>query len=96
MKKKFLEKELQKTKKQSLELKKYLREKAINNISNGKNMIIHLTVGLTKKISSYKKRYFSEPYTRSKKKKKIELDLSCYAIKYDLKIAIGIDKSKFA
>ena len=71
MKKKFLEKELQKTEEQSLELKNYLREKAINNISNGKNMIIHLIVGLTKKISSYKKRYFSEPYTRSKKKKKL-------------------------
>ena len=70
MKEKFLEKELQKTKEQSLELKKYLREKAINNISNGKNMIIHLIVGLTKKISSYKKRYFSEPYTRSKNKTK--------------------------
>ena len=38
--------------------------------------------------------YFAEPYTQSKKKKKeVELDLSNYTIKSDLKGVTGIDTS---
>ena len=40
-------------------------------MSNGKVMIILLTVGLIKKISFKKISYFPEPYTRSKNKKKL-------------------------
>ena len=40
--------------------------------------------------------YFPEPYTRSKKQKKVELDLSNYATKSDLKSQAGVDISKFA
>ena len=43
-------------------------------MSNGKVMIIPLTVGLIKKISLYKMSYFPEPYTRGKNKI-IRLDL---------------------
>ena len=43
----FYEKELQKT--YQKELKKYLKEKVINCMLNGKDMIIHLIVGLIKK-----------------------------------------------
>ena len=54
-------------------------------------MIIHLIVGLIKKILLYKMSFFPEPYTRSKNKIKIELDFSDYATKSDLKNAIGVD-----
>ena len=37
-------------------------------MSNGKPMIILLTVGLAKKISLYKMSYFTELYARSKNK----------------------------
>ena len=43
---------------------------------SGKVMIIYLIVGLIKKILLYKMSYFPEPYTHSKNKAKVELDLS--------------------
>ena len=45
--------------------------------------LINWTVGLIKKILLYKISYFPEPYTRGEKK--VELDLSNYATKSDLK-----------
>ena len=39
---------------------------------------------------------FLEPYTGSKSKIKVELDLSNYASKFDLKIAIGVETSTFS
>ena len=59
-------------------------------------MIILLTVGLIKKISLYKVSYFPEPYTHSKNKIKVELDLSYYATKTDLINTTDVDASKFA
>ena len=46
----FYEKELQKTNQKEFRIEKLLNEKVINCISNGKDMIIHLIVGLIKKI----------------------------------------------
>ena len=51
----FYEKELEKTNQKELdqnrlEQKRYLKEKEINYMSNGKDIIIHLIVGLIKKI----------------------------------------------
>ena len=43
----------------------------------------------------YQASYIPEPYSRIKNKIKVELDLSNYAIKPDLKRVIGIDASKF-
>ena len=40
--------------------------------------------------------YFPEPYTCSKNRIKVELDLSNYAAKSDLKNATGVDTSNFA
>ena len=37
--------------------------------------------------------YFTEPYTHIKNKTKVELDLSNYATKSDLKNTAGIDTS---
>ena len=47
----FLEKNCKKTSEEKFRIKKYLKEKAINCMSNGKDMMIHLLVGLIKKNS---------------------------------------------
>ena len=47
----FYEKELQKTNQKEFRIEKVLKEKVINCMSNGKGIIIHLIVGLIKKIS---------------------------------------------
>ena len=65
-------------------------------MSNGKAMIIFLTVGLIKKILLYKLSYFPEPNTLSKSQIEVELDLENYAAKSDLKNATGVDASEFA
>ena len=64
-------------------------------MSNGKAMIIFLTVGLIKKIYKlYKLSYFPEPNTLSKSQIEVELDLENYAAKSDLKNATGVDASE--
>ena len=58
----------------------------INRKSNRKVMIIHLIVGLIRKILWYKMRYFREPHTNINSKiEKIKFDLSDYATKSELK-----------
>ena len=57
-------------------------------------MIIYLIVRLIKNTSFCKKSHFPEPYTRIKNKINVELDLSDYAAKSNLKSATGIDTSK--
>ena len=46
----FMKKNCKKLVKKNLEQKKYLKEKVINYMSNGKDVIIVLIVGLIKKI----------------------------------------------
>ena len=50
----FYKKELQKTNQKEFRIEKLLKKKVINCMLNGKDMIIHLIVGLIKNIS-YKK-----------------------------------------
>ena len=50
-------------------------------MSNGKAMIILLTVGLIKKIYLYQISYFPEPNTSSQNKIKFQLDLLNHAKK---------------
>ena len=64
-------------------------------MSNEKVMIIYLIARLVKLILLYKVSYFPEPYSRSKNKIKVELDLSNYAIKSCLKNATSVN-TKFA
>ena len=45
----FYEKQLQKPSQKNLEQKKYLKEKVINCMSNGKGMILVLIIGMIKK-----------------------------------------------
>ena len=40
--------------------------------------------------------YFPEPYTRSKYKIKVGIELSNFAVKSDSKNITGVDSSKFA
>ena len=54
-------------------------------MSRGKLMVVNLIVGLIKNISLYKMSYFPESCTRSKNKIKVELDLSNYIPKSNLK-----------
>ena len=67
---------------------------AINYIVNGKATIVLSTVGLIKKTACMSE-YFPEPKSEGGKVK-VELDLSNYATKADLKNATGFDTSKFA
>ena len=62
-------------------------------MTNGKAVIIILAVGFIKKISLYRMSYFPKPYTRSKNKIKVKLDLSNYATKFHLKSTTSVDTS---
>ena len=81
----FYKKELQNTNKKKIRIGKIIKrkEKAKNNMLNGKVMIIHLIVGLIKRYFYIKMSYFP-PYGHSKNKIEVESDLSNYATKRDL------------
>ena len=53
---------------------------------NGKAAMILLIIGLVNKISLYKMSYFPKQHTQSKNEMEVELDLSNYSTKYDLKM----------
>ena len=50
---------------------------------------------MIKKISLYKMSYFPGPYEHSKNEVKVNLDLSNYAKKPNLKMSTGVDPSDF-
>ena len=57
-------------------------------MSNGKAVIIHLIVGLIKKIlqkGTYESQYFPKPYEPFEGDINVKVDLSNYATKTDLK-----------
>ena len=64
-------------------------------MSNGKDMIILLIAGLIKK-RSYKMSHYFPPYRSSGRNIKVELDLSRYATKTDLKNVKHVDVTSFA
>ena len=59
-------------------------------------MIIHLIVIEIKEISLYEISYFPEPYSRNKSKIEVDLNLSNYATKSNLKNTASPDTSNFA
>ena len=61
---------------------------------NGKDITTHLIAGLIKK--SYKTSQYCPPYRSSGRNIKIELDMSSYATKNDLKNVTHADVSSFA
>ena len=75
----FYEKELQKTNKKEFRIEKVIKKKVINYMSNGKNMITLLTVGLIKKMIQY-----FPTYAVSKNNVKVILNLNGYAKEDDL------------
>ena len=83
----FTKKNCKRQIKQSLELKKYLREQVITKWKLEKAIIIPLTIGSVKKIF---------PYSHDKNKIKVKLDLSNYAKRFDLKEVTCVNIPKFA
>ena len=80
--------------KKNLEQKKYLKEKVINCLSNGKDMIIVLIVGLTKK--TLYKNESSKPFNSGFGDSiKVKIDLSNYPTKTDIKNISHVDTSSF-
>ena len=80
----------------NLGYKKYLRKNVINYMSNGKVMIVHLMVGLIKKILYKMSQYFPKPYWRFGEDINVKVDLSKYATKTDIKNITHVDTSGFA
>ena len=63
-------------------------------MSNGKVMIIHLIIGVTKKDIAEMSEYFPEPKSFGKRVK-VKFDLSNYVTKADLRNSKGVDTPKF-
>ena len=64
-------------------------------MSNGKDMIIHLIVGLIKKISYEMSQYFPKPFnSHFGDSIKVKIDLSNYENKTDIKNISHIDTSR--
>ena len=85
------EKELKKQTKQSLKRKKELRKQMINCMLSQV-----VTICLIKKMSTNKMSYYPEPGTDIRNETKVELNLSNYAVKFDIEKATGVDILKLA
>ena len=91
----FYEKELQKTNEKEFRAEKVIKRKGDKLYIKWKGYDSYCNSGIYKKDIVQMSEYFPES-TSSGGEVKVELDLSNYAIKGDLKNAIGVDKSKFA
>ena len=89
------EKELQKTDPKEFRIEKVIKKKEINYMSNGRIMIIVLTVGLIKK-TYYKMSDYLTDYKSRSSHVKVELSLSNYVTKKDLKNITHVDTSSYA
>ena len=92
----FYKKELLKRNQKEIRDEILIKRKGDKLYVKWKVLTIHLIVGLIKNILLYKMSYFPVACTRSKNKIKVELDLSHYTTKSDLKKATDIDTSNFA
>ena len=107
----FKKKNCKKLINKNLEQKKYLKEKVINYMSNGKVIIIHLIVGLIKKtwcdsivrvlktlvaLQRVKmSKFFPKSFRGFGRNINVQLDLSNYATKSDIKNISHVDTSSF-
>ena len=64
----------------------YLKEKETSYMSNRKNMIIRLILGLIKKTFYKMSQYFPKPYRSFGENINVKVDLSNYVTKTDLKM----------
>ena len=92
----FYEKELQKTNQKEFRIKKVLKRKGDNLYVKWKVIIIHLIVGLIKKILYKMSQYFPKPYEPFGGDINVKVDLSNYATKADVKNFTHVDTSGFA
>ena len=76
------------------EQKKYLKEKVVNCMSNRKDVIVVVRVGLIKK--DLIKKTFPKPFRSFGGIINVKIDLSNYATKIDLKNAAHVDTSSFS
>ena len=76
--------------------KKFKIEKIINYMSNGKDVIIHLIVGLIKRPCIKTSQYFPKPFRSFGGNINVKVDLSNYATKTDLRIVTHVDTSNSA
>ena len=90
----FYEEELQNKNQTDFRVEKVIKSSK-NIMLNGKVMIIDLIGRLIKRILLYKMSYVSEEYIHNKNKTKVELGLSNYVTKFDLKRVTGIDLATF-
>ena len=65
-------------------------------MSNGKDVIIHLIVGLIKRPCIKMSQYFPKPFRSFGGNINVKIDLSNYATKTDLKNVTHVDTSNFA
>ena len=65
-------------------------------MSNGKDVIIHLIVGLIKRPCIKMSQYFPKPFRSFGGNVNVKVDLSNYATKTDLKNVTHVDTSNFA
>ena len=73
----------------------YLKEKETSYMSNRKNMIIRLILGLIKKTFYKMSQYFPKPYRSFGENINVKVDLSNYVTKTDLKNTTGIGTFNF-
>ena len=91
----FYENKLQRSNQTKVRVEKVIRRKGGKLYIKWKVYDNSLTVGLIKDIVLYKMSCFLEPYTHSKNKVAVKLDLSYYTRKSNLKNAAGVDISDF-
>ena len=91
----FMKKNYERLIKKNLGLKRWLKEKVINYMSNGKVIIIHLIVGLIKKTLYKMSQYFPKPYEPFGGDINVKVDLSNYATKANIKNISHVDSSSF-
>ena len=92
----FYKIELQKANRREFTVEKVIKRKDDQLYAKWKGYDNSLIVGLIKKYCYVKMDYFPDPYTRSKIKIKIKLDLFNHATKSNWKKATDVDTSDFA
>ena len=92
----FTKKNYKKQIKKNLGLRKVIKRKSDKLYVKWKGYDNSFNIWIYKKRYCYIKMSYFSPYSRSKNKIEVKLDLPNYAKKPDLKNAIGVDTSQFA
>ena len=90
-----MKKNCKKLAKKKFRIEKVIKKKVINCMSNGKDTIIHLIVGLIKRPCIKMNQYFPKPFRSFSGNINVKVDLSNYATKTELKNVTHLDTSTF-